>query len=74
MTPADIAAFEEIKNKLCSGLSLQCVNPDKPFILRVDASKYAVGAVLEQLETEDRIPTPEDTLNKKNCTRSIFIP
>ena len=40
--------FEELKKRLCSGLSLQRVNPDKPFVLRVDASGYAVGASLEQ--------------------------
>ena len=45
----DQKAFDAIKAQLCSELSLQRVNPDKPFVLRVDASKYAVGAVLEQL-------------------------
>jgi hypothetical protein len=38
----DLEAFEELKRRLCSGLSLQRVNPDKPFVLRVDASGYAV--------------------------------
>ena len=44
----DQKAFEEIKMVLCSKLILQRVNPDKPFVLRVDASRYAVGATLEQ--------------------------
>ena len=44
---ADLEAFEAIKKVLCENLLLQRVNPDKPFILRVDASKYAVGAALE---------------------------
>ena len=44
---------------------LQRVNPDKPFILRVDASGYAVGASLEQLIDEDRRPTAQDVLDKK---------
>jgi hypothetical protein len=39
----DLKAFENMKKVLCGALSLQRVNPDKPFVLRVDASKYAVG-------------------------------
>jgi hypothetical protein len=35
-------------------LVLQRVNPDKPFVLRTDASRYSVGATLEQLVDEDR--------------------
>ena len=59
----DQQAFEELREKLCSGLQLQIVNPDKPFILRVDASQFAVGGVLEQLKDDEdktRIPTAED--------------
>ena len=61
----DQKAFEEIKVRLCSQLSLQRVNPDRPFVLRVDASTYAVGASLEQLVDEDRKPTVEDVIAKK---------
>ena len=64
---SEIEAFEEIKKRLCSQLILQHVNPDKPFVLRVDASKYAVGATLEQLLDEDRQPTAQDVLEKKQC-------
>jgi hypothetical protein len=41
------------------------VNPDKPFVLRVDASGYAIGASLEQLEDEERLPTVEDVRARK---------
>jgi hypothetical protein len=58
----DELCFQEIKRRLCSNLILQRVNPDKPFVLRTDASGYAVGATLEQLIDEDRVPTPEDVL------------
>ena len=69
----DQEAFQEIKKRLCSNLVLQRVNPDKPFVLRVDTSGYAVGGVLEQLVDEARMPTTEDVKNKKNCTRSIYV-
>ena len=61
----DQSAFEEIKKRLLSNLLLQTVNPDKPFVLRVDASTYAVGATLEQLIDENRMPTPDDVRSKK---------
>jgi hypothetical protein len=44
---------------------LQRVNPDKPFVLRVDASRYAIGATLEQVLDEDRAATIEDVRARK---------
>ena len=64
-TEKDIEAFEHIKKLLCGELILQRINPDKPFILRVDASGYAIGACLEQLRDEQRVPTEDDSLQKK---------
>lgn len=61
----DQKAFYQIKARLCSNLSLQRVNPDKTFVLRVDASGYAIGASLDQLMDEDRMPTVEDVRAKK---------
>ena len=61
----DVKAFEELKKRLCSSLSLQRVDPDKPFVLRVDASGYAVGASLEQLKEGDGKPTTQDVMDKK---------
>ena len=53
-------AFQNLKKKLCSGLELYNVQPDRPFILRVDASNYAVGAALEQFrDGSDQRPTLE---------------
>ena len=62
---ADLEAFEAIKKVSCEYLILQRVKPDKPFVLRADASKYAVGAALENLLDEERCPTKEDFLNRK---------
>ena len=64
-TDQEREAFEEIKKRLCTELLLQHVNPDKAFVLRTDASRYAVGATLEQLVDEDRNPTAQDVLDKK---------
>ena len=56
---ADQAAFDGIKRLLCSALELHRVDPRKPFVLRVDASNYAVGATLEQAVDENRFPIKE---------------
>jgi hypothetical protein len=63
----DLKAFEELKKRLCEGLILQRVNPDKPFVLRVDASGYAVGATLEQLKEGEGAPTAQDGIHKQRC-------
>ena len=52
---------------MCGELILQLVNPDKHFVLRVDASGYAVGACLEQFEdVHSHLPvTIQDTLERR---------
>ena len=42
-------AFEGMKQALLSAVVLHLVDPDRGFVLRTDASDYAVGAVLEQV-------------------------
>ena len=59
-TEQDVKDFETLRKTLLGGLSLQVVNPDKPFVLRVDASGRAVGASLEQLPEDLGRPTPEN--------------
>ena len=44
---------------------MQCVNPDAPFVLGVDAFKKTIGAVLEQLPDAKGPITANDTLEKK---------
>ena len=44
----EIKAFQRLKEALVEELVLFQADPDKPFILRADASDRAIGAVLEQ--------------------------
>ena len=70
-------AFQEIRDRLTSNLELYSVNPDRPFILRVDASGKAVGAALEQfLEGPFERPTLENLEKRKTvpvafCSRKL---
>ena len=45
-------AFDNLKEGLLGQLGLFLVDPDKGFVLRTDASDYAVGAVLEQVRCD----------------------
>ena len=45
-------AFDKLKERLLGQLGLFLVDPDKGFVLRTDASDYAVGAVLEQVRCD----------------------
>ena len=47
-TPEAEDAFSCLKERLLGQLGLFLVDPDKGFVLRKDASDYAVGAVLEE--------------------------
>ena len=47
-------AFEGMEQALLSAVGLHLVDPDRGFILRTDASDYAVGAVLEQVPDDGR--------------------
>ena len=56
-TPEAEDAFNSLKEQLLGQLGLFLVDPDKGFVLRTDASDYAVGAVLEQIR-DDRSHVP----------------
>ena len=49
-----VEAFDAIKKGMLENVVLQIANPYKPFILRTDASGYAIGAVLIQLDSEGK--------------------
>ena len=51
-TPEAQDAFSRLKERLLGQLRLLLVDPDKGFVLRMDASDYAVGAVLEQIRDD----------------------
>ena len=59
-TREEVEAFENLKKVLAQSLELFIMDPDKPFILRTDASDKAIGAVLEQ----DRTLTPGGELKR----------
>ena len=47
-------AFNKVKEELLQNVVLHIANPTKPYTLRVDASDYAIGGVLSQLDEEGR--------------------
>ncbi len=49
-------AFENLKKALANGLEIFRIEPDEPFILRTDASDFALGAVLEQQREGKCVP------------------
>ena len=51
--PASIQAFETLKGKLAQELELFQLDPDRPFVMRCDASDFAIGAVLEQAHPDE---------------------
>ena len=51
-TPEAEDAFNRLKERLLGQLGLFLVDLDKGFVLRTDASDYAVGAVLEQVRDD----------------------
>ena len=51
-----IDAFQKLKRVLTETLEVFHMDPSKPFYLRTDASRYAIGAVLEQVQNGQRVP------------------
>ena len=51
-------AFHHLRATLCEVATLHVPKFDKPFYIRTDASRYAIGAVLEQVDeaTGDHYP------------------
>ena len=52
-SPECETAFQTLKDRLTSQPILRLPDPDKPFVLRTDASQQAIGAVLLQADQDD---------------------
>lgn len=72
--PAYIEAFSKLKQTIASDQILAYPDFDLPFILTTDASDYAVGAVLSQLQNniERPIAFASRTLNKAETNYSTI--
>ncbi|PHJ16480.1 gag-pol related, partial [Cystoisospora suis] len=66
--PKHSQAVKELKDALINVTMTNIFNPDLPLVLKTDASKYAVGAVLEQ---EGR---PIAFESRKKSGREVFYP
>lgn len=51
---AELHAFEFLKEKLFCAPTLRQADPSKPYVLRTDASEYALGSVLQGEENDER--------------------
>lgn len=54
-TPAMLRAFYKIRESMVKEVILDIPDPAKPYVLRTDASDYAVGATLEQENSEGQL-------------------
>ncbi len=72
MGKKDIEDFKTLREALLGGLSLQVVNPDRPFVLRTYASGRPIGAVLELLPEDAGRPTPEGVLKGQTIPVSFM--
>ena len=64
-------AFVQLKAALCEAATLHVPNFDRPFYLRTDASKYAIGAVLEQQDLETGAHYPLAFWSRKLSPRQM---
>ena len=55
LSAENLAAFEEVKCRLCKAPQLAHPDLEKPFVLYTDASKIAVGAVLLLQADENKV-------------------
>ena len=66
-TAEELIAFERLKQALVADLELHHIDSRKPFVLRTDASQYAIGAALEQFPNHSDVPELEEMI-KPGCS------
>ena len=64
-------AFVQLKAALCEVATLHVPKFDSPFYIRTDASKYVVGAVLEQQDSETGAHYPHAFWSRKLSPRQM---
>ena len=57
---SEAMAIENLKEAVVANLELYHINPSKPFVIRTDASEYAIGADFEQFPNLDGLRKVED--------------
>ena len=63
--------FVDLKAALCEVATLHVPKLDRPFYIRNDASKYAIGAVLEQERSENGAHYPRAFWSTKLSARQM---
>ncbi|CAF3599838.1 unnamed protein product [Rotaria socialis] len=63
-TEAEQLAFDQLKTAITSPAVLILPDPSQPYIIRTDASRVGIGAVLLQQQPPDSISTPTSALYK----------
>ena len=64
-------AFVQFKAVLCEVVTLHVPKFDRPFYIRTDASKYAVGAVVEQQDLQTGAHYPLAFWSRKLSPRQM---
>jgi RNase H-like domain found in reverse transcriptase len=73
-TPRCTTAIQQLKKIVLSDPVLWQPHPDHPYTLEVDASQYATGAILQQLDEEGRLhPVGYDSQTFNDAERGYDI-
>ena len=66
-------AFAQLKDALCEVATLHVPKFDRPFYIRTDAGKYAVGAMLERQDLETGAHYPLEFWLRKLSPRQMQL-
>ena len=72
MVRRTFGGLQNLKEALTKTVPLQSAQPDRPYVIRCDASDYAVGAVIEQLPPTDLgDENLVERIKRERCTRPV---